>query len=346
MTRAFAVPTLSLLLFAFAGAAPEAKKKEAPKPARAEAAKIEDPLFDLKDGNRFRGRIEFETLEVETEFGVQKIPRSRIVRIVFGTRSDPEVSKRLASLVEQLGDSDFEKREKAQEELLSIGLPAKEAVLEATKHKDPEVKSRAEAIVKVLQDFPGDVPAKEDRVETPDFTLIGRIKVDSFPVRTAYGSLQIPRKAIQAIDFRGLPRTKDFSVSPSPQGPQKTLNTGIRLKAGQKIKVKTTGSVFLRNYGMPATPEGLPSNSYGMWNNVPQGALYGRLGADGALFKIGAEYDDAPGAGILQLGIANGSPNPADNGTFKVSIEIAPEGPSSDEKPSGEKPSEGPAAEK
>jgi hypothetical protein len=333
MPRHTVVPTLCLLLLASAAPAGEkAEKKEAPPPPK--PAKIEDPLFELKDGNRFRGQIELESLEVDTEFGVQKIPRARLVRIIFGLSSDPDHLKRLEALVEQLGDSDFEKREKAQEEILAMGLPAKEAVTEALKNKDPEVKSRAEAILKVLQDFPGEAPSKEDKVETPSMTLTGRVKLASFPVRTAYGALQIPRKAIQSIDFRGAPRLKEFSVSPTAQGPQKTLNTGVRLKAGQKIKIKASGSVFLRNYGQPCNPDGLPTNSYGMWNNVPQGALFGRLGPDGPVFKIGADYDEAPGTGILQLGIAGSSPHPMDSGSYKVSVEVIPELGASDEKPS------------
>jgi hypothetical protein len=334
MPRKTVVPTLCLILFASVAAlaGEKAEKKDPPTPPK--PAKVEDPLFELKDGNRFRGQIELESLEVDTEFGTQKIPRARLVRILFGLSSDPDYLKRLETLIEQLGDSDFEKREKAQEEILAMGLPAKEAVAEAMKHKDPEVKSRAEAILKVFLDFPGEAPTKEDKVETPSMTLTGRVKLTSFPVRTAYGALQIPRKAIQSIDFRGAPRMKEFSVAATAQGPQKLLNTGVRLKAGQKIKIKASGSVMLRNYGQPSNPDGLPQNSYGLWNNVPQGALFGRLGADGPIFKIGSDYDEAPGTGILQLGIAGSSPHPMDSGSYKVSIEVIPELSGSDEKPS------------
>jgi HEAT repeat protein len=50
--------------------------------------------------------------------------------------------RKLLELVRQLGDSDFQARERASKELFQIGLPAKQALLEGSKDADLEVRRR------------------------------------------------------------------------------------------------------------------------------------------------------------------------------------------------------------
>ena len=59
--------------------------------------------------------------------------------------------KRIERLIQQLGDDAYEKREAAQRELEAIGRPALPALRKATSHEDPEVASRAEAIVRARE---------------------------------------------------------------------------------------------------------------------------------------------------------------------------------------------------
>jgi uncharacterized protein (TIGR03067 family) len=55
--------------------------------------------------------------------------------------------QRIAALIRQLGDDDFEKREAASEELDAIGEPALDALRKATSDDDAEIRRRAEKIV-------------------------------------------------------------------------------------------------------------------------------------------------------------------------------------------------------
>lgn len=54
---------------------------------------------------------------------------------------------RIASLIRQLGDDDFAKREAATEELDAIGEPALDALRKAATDDDPEIRRRAEKIL-------------------------------------------------------------------------------------------------------------------------------------------------------------------------------------------------------
>jgi HEAT repeat protein len=62
---------------------------------------------------------------------------------------DPETIKQL---VKQLGDDDFEQREKAEEKLSGMGRAAKELLSEAAKSRDPEVRYRAERCLSKLEE--------------------------------------------------------------------------------------------------------------------------------------------------------------------------------------------------
>ncbi len=65
--------------------------------------------------------------------------------------ADAETAKRATELVAQLGDEDFEKREKATQELIKLGDAARAQVLAALDHKDPEVRGRASKIIASLE---------------------------------------------------------------------------------------------------------------------------------------------------------------------------------------------------
>ena len=54
-----------------------------------------------------------------------------------------DTDAKIAKLIEQLGDADFDKREAAQKELKKIGEPARTALTKALKNDDPEIAYRA-----------------------------------------------------------------------------------------------------------------------------------------------------------------------------------------------------------
>ncbi len=65
---------------------------------------------------------------------------------------DPKLKKRIAELIKQLGDDDYEKREAAGKALLKIGRPTRKQIEVATRDKDPERATRASALLTALPD--------------------------------------------------------------------------------------------------------------------------------------------------------------------------------------------------
>jgi hypothetical protein len=58
----------------------------------------------------------------------------------------------IAELIRQLGSDDFNVREEASRQLLKIGLPAREALLEAAKDRDLEIRRRCRELVPAIQE--------------------------------------------------------------------------------------------------------------------------------------------------------------------------------------------------
>ena len=72
------------------------------------------------------------------------------VGIAIVKNIDPAAGERIAKLVEQLGNSDWEKREAAQAKLAELGAGARPKLTEALKHKDVEVVYRAERLLESI----------------------------------------------------------------------------------------------------------------------------------------------------------------------------------------------------
>lgn len=66
-------------------------------------------------------------------------------------KANDQLKAKIDELIKQLGADDWQMREDAHRALANIGAPAEEAVKEATKSTDPEVRLRAAIILKVMQ---------------------------------------------------------------------------------------------------------------------------------------------------------------------------------------------------
>jgi len=72
--------------------------------------------------------------------------------LAVGLASASEVPEdEISKLVQQLGAEAYDARERAVAELKEIGIPAKQAVAEATQSRSPEVRIRARAVLRAIR---------------------------------------------------------------------------------------------------------------------------------------------------------------------------------------------------
>jgi hypothetical protein len=312
-----------LALLAATATALAAEKPAAP---AASATATGGAQFTLRDGTVIVGKTDLKAIDVMTAYGTLSVPINDVLKIRVGKKSDHDLKAKIDKCIADLGSKDFAARDQATTELSKLGRLAYTELRKAAMSDDLEVKERA---AKLLDDMgaiedEADVPPENDEVVTPTFTIAGAIKIETLAITTKFGTLKVAKKDLAKMSVgEGEQMMRSVSV-PAKATAGKMVATGIRLKRGDRLTVNAQGNVNYRNYGgTQFSPEG--SSNYGNWNdNIMIGALVGRIGSSGPVFKIGERFGDRVEAeGELHLGIAAvESAGNFGNGEYKVRVQV------------------------
>jgi hypothetical protein len=295
-----------------------APKEETPKPKESLSQVY------LKDGTFIVGEIKIDSLKVTTAYGVLNVPKDQVVKIRVGKNADRELKTKIENLIRQLADSEFKVREEATKELSELGAFALAELKEAAKSDDVEVKTRAEKLVRQIEQSAqpeAEEVIDDDEVQTAKFTIRGNLEIESFEITTKHGVLKVLKKDVKSILLAEASYiTKTLAVDANSWAPGAMMDSGAEVKKGDTISVSATGNIYIRNWGITVSPEGDPNNLY--MSNLPIGALVGKIGSSGPLFKIGSSYKAvADRDGRLYLGVAIRERS-SNSGDFKVKITI------------------------
>ncbi len=275
--------------------------------------------FRLWDGSVAIGELENPILHMQTDFGRLEIPVHKIVQFRPGLQSYPQVKQKIDTLVEQLGDREFEVRERAHRELASMGIMISQLIstysdggsAERKKHLT-ELKEEIEQLIEESEEFGMDGEQEPlidlDAVNTGDFTVLGTIEEKEFVVQTKYGSLKIGLDDVRVAERSGLNRSPTIRKVVNIKGTQfmqtSPVSTGIRVQRGDKVSIRADGSVNWANWGnITSTPEGI--GNQGQWNGHQCGRLIARIGKNGPILDVGSRGEFVvKTSGTLYLGIA------------------------------------------
>lgn len=316
----FAALCCALLVLSHTFAQEQPPKEETPTPKPKESLS----QVYLKDGTFVVGEIKIDSLKVTTAYGVLTVPKDQVIRIRIGKNADKELKTKIENLIKQLGDTEFKVREEATKQLSELGAVALAELKEATKSEDVEVKTRAEKLARQIEQSA--TPETEEviddnEVQTTKFAIRGTLEIESFEIKTKHGPLTVLKKDVKSIVIGEQSFvTKTVTVDANSWAPGGMADSGVEVKKGDTINITATGSIFIRNWGMSVPPDGDPNNTY--LSNLPMGALVGRIGLNGSLFKIGASYKmTADRDGKLYLGVAIRERSSL-SGDFKVKVTI------------------------
>ena len=278
--------------------------------------------LELKDGARILGRIQMESVDLDTGYGTLSVPVGDIYSIRFGKRSDPDLMVRIAAMISALGSDDFDARSQATNDLIEMGVLVERELTRALESEDVEVKARARKILDAIASAaPDDAEPirEEDEVVTARFTVRGIVKLDHFEIDTKFGLLAVPKKHVQSIEVQEAPsEEKEVRLASSVSAQGAFHDTGIEVRRGDEIIIRARGSITLGNWGMNVSPDGVPNNRF--MRNFPLGCLLLRVG-DGPMLQVGSSWSQrAERRGALKLAIA--APNQNNTGDFKVSVSV------------------------
>ena len=273
--------------------------------------------FHMWDGSIVAGLVTMDAISIKTEFGVLEVPVSRIKKLFPGLNSFPEMDNKIETLITQLSDKDFAKRETAHRELTNMGLQIRKQLQDINSDGSAEQKKRLSEIRQAIEEEfedaeeNGEVAERAllrgDSIETPEFSIVGKILEETFTVKSKFGQLTVELSDVKMADRPAKEKksaTKKTVKVESDAFFQRTpVNTRIRVTKGDKISIKAGGVVQWTNWSTSSTPDGLANQ--GQFQGILSGTLCARIGSSGKIFKIGKEHAGvAKESGTLYLGIA------------------------------------------
>ena len=318
------------------------KKDDAPRPAA--PPPVNALMFRMMDGSTISGRLAAKDLVVETPYGILHIPVADVRHFTPGLQSHPDLQEKINTLVDRLGSSEFADRDAAQRDLTQMGAAIHGLLSQHLTDSDPERRQRLQAILDETDEAQADDDPDAaratpwialDTVETPRFTVRGKIAAQKFDLTTAYGPLTVQlcdiRQAQSAAPAGPEIVRKTVEVANTNTAPSALKATSLRLQKGDRVTISASGQITLPNWnsGMQGGPEGLPNMQWYERNKIPCCALVGQVGKSGPLFKVGNKLSfKAEQAGELSLGIAYppnmGTPNIVGQFTAKITVDAKP----------------------
>ena len=301
--------------------------------------------FHMWDGSIVGGEVQMDTITVRTEFGQLEIPVEDVERCYPGLNSFPNLASKIEKLVENLGDKDFDIREKGKRELLAMGLQIRN---ELDRFDDGGSAERKKRIIEIKKEISEELDSMEeddlagdplsqplirgDKIDTPLFSIVGKIQQEEFVLTSKFGELTVKLTDIRMADraFSNVPEVvkKKCEVDGQAFFQKNTHSTRIRLNKGDKVSISADGVVQWTNWSTSSSPDGL--SNQGKFKNIQGGTLCARVGANGDVIKIGSKSNFvAKRSGVLYLAIAM-QDSYANNssykwvGKYKARVEVKP----------------------
>jgi hypothetical protein len=317
-----------LCLAMFAVAPGRADDKPAPK-----ADRPVQVIIRLHDRTTIHRASLPDGVEFITKYGKLTVPASDIRRIDFGRHIPEATTQKIAGLLKTLGGPEFKKREEAAAELVHLGASAYPALKAALVGADLDLTKRLQDVLDQIEE---DVPEEQlqlptqDRLQTADCILTGRVAGDGIKARTAaFGEVTFKLselRSFHAILEGSAVADATKCGSADDQWAETDFvadgDTGLVITATGKVDVNPTqaGTAI-------SGPEG--KADVGNGNGGPIGSLLGKIGENGVPFPIGKKNMIRTGdkGGKLYLHIVAPPDGNGATGAYKVKVLTDPDVP-------------------
>lgn len=213
-------------------------------------------------------------LELDTKYGVLKIPVADVHRVEFASRVPPEVEEAVAKHVADLGSPDFKVREGATETLKSLKERSYPQIVKAVSSSDPEVARRAgDAARAIKARTPNDrlVCRECDAVTTADSKFHGRLKTGGLRVKTNLFGEQV----VHLYDLRSLKTGSAVAVVVAPDAPA-TL-AAFSTQVGKELSFAVVG----HDVNSPTTPGLWGTDVYSLDSHIAVAAVHAGVAQPG-----------------------------------------------------------------
>ncbi len=289
------------------------------KPGIAQSGQTRLMRLHLMEGSVVAGKLSTEIVTVETAFGKLDIPVGNIISFTPGLDSHPEERKKIGRLIQQLGSNVASERDAAERMLIDIGKTIHAELARYSMDEDTERRTRVQKILAEFDEVEDDddldpTAARpwraQDSLETDLFTAVGRISPQVFDLQTQFGPLKVAISDIRRgeRDSDQKPETRKMLAVRGEHLIQLGMVTsGVRVNRGDKVQITADGRLTMSPWGnnLFSTPDGSEQFQWYIPNQIAGGALVGRIGTAGKVFKVGSKHTTTISkTGILYFGIA------------------------------------------
>jgi len=326
-----------MLAFVIAGLSVNAQKE-----------KIELKL-SLRDGNVVSGTSSSITVvSLNTDYGKLEIPVKNVSSLEFGITPDNDNKGKIINLIKQMNDPAEEKRQAAYDELIKMNIGAIPVIndyIYGTEYQPSEYTDYTpDAAFNEMKNLYGVDESFNDKDIVKidyEYTMGGTFALKTISLKTEYGLLDVPKEKIKEVEItycdeqngnKAFKLIASKHISGNENGGW--LNTGIKIKNGQKININASGEIVLESLsGNKYTPDGSvsnPSSDYESDESNYCGSAYPSYGNvvykirdDGEAIKAGSKYSGtAKSSGALFLSIYETVYNASNTGSYTVKVNI------------------------
>ncbi|MGD0710523.1 MAG: hypothetical protein ABR968_05020 [Bacteroidales bacterium] len=308
----------------------------------AQKQKVELKLT-LRDGNVITGTSNSVTsVLLNTAYGKLDIPIKNVSSLTFGITPDDGSKTKVINLIKQMNDPADDKRQAAYDELVKMSIGTIPVISDYIYGKDYQAGEYTDftpegALTELKSTYGVEENFSDKDVATIDFdyTMGGTFNLKSVDLKTEYGDLNVPKDKIKQMDISVYDEQsgeKIFKVMANKNISGNTdggwLNTGIKIKTGQKLSINASGEVVLQSLsGNKYNPDGAANSTSTTSEYASTYPTYGNLvykiGESGETVKAGSKYNGTvKESGTLYLAIYETVYNATNTGSYSVKISI------------------------
>jgi hypothetical protein len=291
-------------------------------------------LVRTVDGTQLEGQTSLRGIGLEREGKPSQVPLAQILSVQNGAPASSFETERMAQGIAAIQSGDRAARDRAVEEITSIGLPAITPLLQAYKdtdqHEPRPLYRLFERVIPSYADGP-DRTLSLVRLKNGD-ALRGALAETTVEIRSADGkATSLPWSKIRSLAVRQPKVNRTMQVHALSHSTQiEYLDSGVVLSATSKADVSTRGFVRLSwdTDSWASDADGLkrpgaPAYKTNMVDGQPFGALVGRIGTAGDMFLVGkkATLTGKP-AGRLRLAVNDNAHWQNNVGSFFVTMTV------------------------
>lgn len=296
----------------------------------------------LRNGNVMSGLSKIDNVDLNTKYGLLKVPVKDLVLLEFGIIATDKTKQKIAAYVDLLqsgNEADCQQTFKSLCNVEMNAIPVLESYLDKDNCAYPEYGVEA-AYNYVKGIYNIDSYINEDILTLfGEYRFPGIIDIGVVEIETEFGTLTIPREKIVSVEILPEPGSenspRNFKLEANQQISANVnggwLKTNIKINKGQKFSIESKGEIIMASLSNQSHK---PSGAYlppgGAWtagndhdpNALPIfGNVVYRIGESGAMLKAGTKIaTTANASGVLYLSIYETVFNVANSGNYAVKV--------------------------